>query len=39
MTVEVEDDDLFEKNQQMMERLLALDDVDAVYTTCAGLSQ
>jgi YebC/PmpR family DNA-binding regulatory protein len=36
-TVDV-DDETYEKNQVMMERLLALDDVDAVYVNVAGLS-
>ena len=30
-------DEVFEANEAMMERLLAVDDVDAVYSTCAGL--
>ncbi len=37
VTNEVEDDALFEANEAMLERLLAVDDVDAVYTNCAGL--
>lgn len=31
------DDETLETNSAMLERILALDDVDAVYTTCAGL--
>lgn len=31
------DDDAFEANEALLERLLAVDDVDAVYTTVAGL--
>ncbi|PSC70937.1 putative transcriptional regulatory protein [Micractinium conductrix] len=31
------DDDAFEGNEALLERLLAVDDVDAVYTTVAGL--
>lgn len=37
-TVEVEvDDEGLEKNQKMFDKLLELDDVDAVYSTCVGL--
>lgn len=35
--VEVEDDTVFEANEALLERLLAVDDVDAVYTNCDGL--
>ena len=31
------DDQAYEQNEQMMERLLAVDDIDAVHTNCAGL--
>ena len=31
------DDDAFEANEALLERLLAVDDVDAVYTTVAGM--
>lgn len=31
------DDEAYEANEGMLERILGLDDVDAVYTTCAGL--
>jgi transcriptional/translational regulatory protein YebC/TACO1 len=31
------DDEQFEGNEALLERLLAVDDVDAVYTTVAGL--
>ncbi len=31
------DDEAYEANEAMMDRILSLDDVDAVYTTCAGL--
>jgi transcriptional/translational regulatory protein YebC/TACO1 len=31
------DDDQFEANEALLERLLAVDDVDAVYSTVAGL--
>ena len=31
------DDETFEGNEALMERLLAVDDVDAVFTTCGGL--
>lgn len=31
------DDDAFAKCEAVMERLLELDDVDAVYTNCEGL--
>lgn len=36
LDVEVEDD-AFAVCEDMMERLLAVDDVDAVYSNCAGL--
>ncbi|CAL8466478.1 g6014 [Coccomyxa elongata] len=36
-TVEV-DDAAFEVNEAILERLLAVDDVDAVHTNCAGLT-
>jgi len=32
------DDGAFEANEALLERLLAVDDVDAVHTNCAGLS-
>lgn len=35
--LQVDDDAVFEANENMLERLLAVDDVDAVYTNCAGL--
>lgn len=35
--VEIEDDAVFEANEALMERLLAVEDVDAVYTNCDGL--
>ena len=35
--VEVEDDDLHVANEELYDRLLELDDVDAVYTTCDGV--
>ena len=31
------DDEAFDANEALLERLLAVDDVDAVYTTVAGL--
>lgn len=31
------DDETLDTNNAMLERILAIDDVDAVYTTCAGL--
>ncbi|KAL3140787.1 hypothetical protein ABBQ32_005331 [Trebouxia sp. C0010 RCD-2024] len=31
------DDQAYDQNEQMMERLLAVDDIDAVHTNCAGL--
>lgn len=31
------DDETLETNSAMLDRILAIDDVDAVYTTCAGL--
>ena len=31
------DDDAFSKCEAVMEKLLELDDVDAVYTNCDGL--
>lgn len=34
---EVDDDATFEANENMLERLLAVDDVDAVYNNCSGL--
>lgn len=37
VNAEVDDDAVFEANEAMLERLLAVDDVDAVYTTCDGL--
>ncbi|GAB4818860.1 hypothetical protein N2152v2_005906 [Parachlorella kessleri] len=37
MLQEVDDDAHFEANEAMLERLLAVDDVDAVYTNCGGL--
>ena len=37
MVQEVDDDAHFEANEAMLERLLAVDDVDAVYTNCGGL--
>ncbi|KAK9822451.1 hypothetical protein WJX81_001800 [Elliptochloris bilobata] len=36
-TIEV-DDAAYEANEALMERLLAVDDVDAVHTNCAGLA-
>ena len=32
------DDQAYDQNEQMLERLLAVDDVDAVHTNCAGLA-
>lgn len=32
------DDPAFEVNESILERLLAVDDVDAVHTNCAGLA-
>lgn len=32
------DDAAFEKNEALFEKLLGLDDVDAVHTNCAGLA-
>ena len=32
------DDSAFDANEALMERLLAVDDVDAVHTNCAGLA-
>ncbi len=32
------DDDVYAKCEALMERLLELDDVDAVYTNCDGLN-
>ena len=32
------DDQAYDQNEQMMERLLAIDDIDAVQTNCAGLA-
>jgi hypothetical protein len=37
-SVEVEKDEDFDANENMMERLLGVDDVDSVYTNCAGLA-
>ena len=34
---EVADDNVFEANEALLERLLGVDDVDSVYTTCDGL--
>ena len=31
------DDRAYDQNEQMLERLLAVDDVDAVHSNCAGL--
>ena len=31
------DDAAFETNEALLERLLAVDDVDVVHTNCAGL--
>jgi hypothetical protein len=31
------DDQAYDQNEQMLERLLAVDDVDDVHTNCAGL--
>lgn len=36
-TIEIEDDHVFEQNESFMEKVLEVDDVDAVHTTCAGL--
>ena len=35
--VEVEDDDVHALNELLYDKLLELDDVDAVYTTCEGV--
>jgi hypothetical protein len=32
------DDAAFEKNEALFEKLLGLDDVDAVHTNCVGLA-
>ena len=32
------DDSAFDANEALMERLLVVDDVDAVHTNCAGLA-
>ena len=37
LTVQEVADDAFEGNEALLERLLAVDDVDSVYTTCDGL--
>lgn len=37
LSVQEVDDDQFEGNEALLERLLAVDDVDAVYSTVAGL--
>ncbi|KAK9812773.1 hypothetical protein WJX72_003451 [[Myrmecia] bisecta] len=37
-TVEVEDD-ILDQNALLFERLLSVDDIDAVHTTCAGLQR
>lgn len=31
------DEQAYDQNEQMMERILAVDDVDAVHSNCAGL--
>ena len=36
-TVEVDNDDQFHENEQILERCLELDDVDAIYTNCADI--
>ena len=37
--VEVDDDDVFAANETLFQKLLAVEDVDAVYSNCAGLSE
>ena len=32
------EDSAFEMNESIIERLLTVDDVDAIHTNCAGLS-
>lgn len=32
------EDSAFEMNESILERLLTVDDVDAIHTNCAGLS-